>query len=805
MQKALLIAEKPSLKRTIEAVYNKHKSEIPYEITFMEQRGHLLTLKNPNELDEDLKKWEWDTLPINPEDYGGWKYKVIEDKKTGKFLTAKERYVAIKNEIASGKYDFVINAGDPDQEGELLIRIVLSALKCSLPIKRYWSNFTTEEKVLEALKNLKDDEHDPMLVNLLEAAYARQHADWRFGMNISRAATLKMALRCACGRVRTTILGIVCRRENEIANFRPTTRYGVKVNYSESFPGQLYDDKAPEEEDEKDEAQKGIVWFDTEEEAQNVIDAISGLDANVLSYETKRTETYAPKLFKLATAQIAAGKMGYTSSKTLEIIQSLYEKGFVSYPRTDCEFVSSGENFVQMLKSAMSVPELEPYIKTISSSVIGKVKATKKWVNDAKLKESGHSAIVPSTKKPDFSALTSEEQDIYRLICRQFVAIFLPPLVQDKTLLIADIDGNKFKSTGKTLIDAGYTTIFGTKFSDVEIPKHESGDILKVDSAEISTKTSTCPKRFTDADLIAVCEAPHKFLNDKSLKAMGNRLKIGTPATRAGIIQELITRDKYMDRIKEKKTEYIVPTEIGMAIYENLKDCDICKVDMTGIIEEKLEAVRAGSLPRKDLEEEIKSRVEDMIEQIKSMKMTPLGATREEICDCPVCGGRIISSDKGFYCTNYKTEGIMCKFGAFKKICDSMVTDDEFLKLINGEHIHKEIKKGGNSWTQELMYDMDEYKIQFVQKEKAEPKESAYDCPNCGEPLMDKGKLLSCDCGFTFWKTSCKKDLTDDQIESFFRCGDTGVIKGLVGKSGKKFDARIVLKEDKSGTEFKFD
>ena len=215
MKKALLIAEKPSLRREIETVYKKHKSEIPYEITFMEQRGHLLTLKNPSELDEELKKWDWDTLPIHPEEYGGWQYKPISEKKTGKFLTSQERFEAIGKELKSGSYDFVINAGDPDQEGELLIRIVLAALKNKLPVKRYWTNALTEEKILDALKNLRDDDHEPELVHLLDAAYARQHSDWRFGMNISRAATLKMGARCACGRVKTPILGIVCKREKE--------------------------------------------------------------------------------------------------------------------------------------------------------------------------------------------------------------------------------------------------------------------------------------------------------------------------------------------------------------------------------------------------------------------------------------------------------------------------------------------------------------------------------------------------------------------------------------------------------------
>ncbi|MCR5671454.1 MAG: topoisomerase C-terminal repeat-containing protein [Butyrivibrio sp.] len=798
MKKALLIAEKPSLRRTIEEVYKKNKSKIPYEITFMEQRGHLLTLKNPDEIDESLTKWEWESLPIYPDELGGWKYKVIPEKKTGKFLTAKERFDAIKKELSSGEYDFVINAGDPDQEGQLLVRIVLAALKNTLPIKRYWSNDTTEAKVLDALVNLRDDDSDPMLVNLLEAAYVRQHSDWLFGMNVSRAATLQMRARAACGRVKTPIMAIVCRREDEINNFVPKTCYGVKANYSEDFSGALYEEPTSEEEkDEKDE-NAGLVWFDTKEEAEDVISSLSN-SATVKVFESKKVETYAPKLYKLATAQVDAGKMGYSSAQTLEIIQSLYEKKLMSYPRTDCEYLSSGESLGAMLKSASAVPELVPYISGIDSTTIGKVKHTKKWVNDEKLKESGHSALVPTSMKPDFSTLSPDEQKIYTMIAKRFVAIFLPPLVQNKRLLISDVSGKLFKSTGKTLIDPGFSVIFGSKFTDNEIPMHTVGDSLDIDGYEVTSKTTTCPKRFTDADLIAVCEAPHKFLNDKSLKGLGKKLKIGTPATRANIIEELISKDKYLMRTKEKSTTYIVPTEAGKVIYENLKDCDICKVDLTGEWELKLEDVRAGKATRADVESGMKAHVKRLIDDIRSTPMKSMTSSRSTIGTCPECGGSIISSEKSFYCSNYK-EG--CHFGAFRNICDSKISDDEFLEMLDGKEIKKMLKKGTTKWEQALKYNLSEHKIEFVQREK---KEVEYKCPCCGGKLKDNGRVVSCGgCDFKLWLSVAGKTLTPGQVKSFFENGTTGVIKGLKSKAGNKFDAELVLSPDKSGSTFKF-
>ena len=798
--RALLIAEKPSLRRTIEAVYKKYIKEIPYEIDFMDQRGHLLTLVLPDEMDPALKKWSWSTLPIEPERLGGWRYKVIQERKTGNFLTSSERYEAIRKKLLTEKYDFIINAGDPDQEGELLIRIVLAELKKelhaeqasnykqSLPIKRFWSNDTTEPKVLEALKNLRDDDNDPMLVNLLKAAYGRQHSDYRVGMNISRAASLKMNSRVACGRVKTPIMAIVCRRELEILNFVPSTVYGVKVKYAEGFDGQLAEagilnalksragSKDTDSEDSKEKSNKakadadtdgqlkasgseadasgadekdegaGLIWFETKEEAEALIETLSG-PAKVLKYQSRKQETQPPKLYKLATLQIAAGKLGYSSAKTLEIVQSLYEKGYVSYPRTDCEFISGNEKLYDLLRSCMSVPGLDEYIKTITNGAIKKVQSSKRWVNDKKLQEAGHSALIPTTYKPDFSKLSKEQQDIYRLICRQFTAIFLPPMVQKKVELISDISGQLFRSTGKTLVDEGYSRIFGTKSTDALIPQHKAGDELMTDSFELNEKTSSCPKRFTDADLIAVCEAPHRFLADMSHKALGRALKIGTSATRASIIEELIKRDKYLQRKKEKKTEYIVPTEEGMHIYERLKDRKICQVDMTAEWEEQLELIREGKLELSDFEERMRQDVRAMTEDIRSLgtgssyhldvnnntaganyrrsgetnaadagtragngagKSNTVGSSYHIVGKCPECGGSILSGPKGFFCSNYKAG---CGVGAYKSVelaaAKYTVSDAEFARLLENEQI--EIHVGEEQF--ELRYELAARKI----------------------------------------------------------------------------------------------
>lgn len=799
--KALLIAEKPSLMRTIQEVYKKNKGQINYDITFMCQSGHLLTLQAPDELSEDLKSWNWDNIPFHPENYNGFRYKVIQREKKGNFPTPQETFQNIKGEILSGGYDFVINAGDPDQEGELLIRIVLAEIQNTIPVKRFWSNDLTDGKILDALLNLRDDDADPMLVHLLDAAYGRQHSDYRFGMNISRAASLKMNLRVACGRVKTPILSLVCKREYEIENFKPSTCYGVKATYEEGYDGQLFDESAPAEADDEDKKEdsenKGIIWFDTKDEAEDLIKQLAS-PATVTKFESKKAESYAPKLYKLATLQIAAGKSGMSGAEILSILQGMYERGILSYPRTDCEYISSNENFRAILNSAACIPEYAGFVANIKDSDIAKVRKTKKWVDDKKLADAGHSALVPTTKRPNWSSLTQKEQYIYKLVCRSFIAIFMPPLIQQKTLLVTDINGNSFRSTGKTLVSKGYAEIMETNFSDVQIPNHKEGDLLPVTEFGLTEKTSTCPKRYTDTTLLAACEKPHKYLDDARLKNLGERLKIGTPATRASIIEELITRDRYLIRQKVKKTNYIIPSSNGKYIYDNMKDCAICRVDMTGLWEEKLEMVRSGEKSLAELESEMMHEVDSMVEDIKTSEIKPRQRS-VQIGTCPKCGGDLYSGEKGYFCSNYR-EG--CKVGAYKMICDSPLVTEEFLQLVNGEEIEKTLKKGNTEWTQKIKYDFKKFRTEFVQ-EKAQ--KSKYTCPKCSKPLGETTRMLECKCGFRIWKKSCGVDISEEQINKLLTTGSTDFIKGFVSpRTGKSFDAFIVLKPDKSETAFKF-
>lgn len=788
-----LIAEKPDLMRKIQACYDRHREKIPYTLTFAAQSGHLVTLKHPDELDESLKDWTWESLPINPEDYGGWAYKVIEEEKTGPYMTPRERYDLIKKEVLSGRYDAVINAGDPDQEGGLLVRLVLAHCGNRLPVYRFWTNDLTENHILDALLNLRDDENDPQLVHLLDAAYGRQRADYLFGMNLSRAATLKMGARVACGRVKTPILSIVCKREDEIAHFVPQTVYGVKARYEEGFDGVLLGkgeelDESVEEDEEEEKVP--VRWFRTKEEAEEVASSLKRT-LEITSYDTKRQTSYAPKLFKLATAQVEAGKMGYSAADTLRIIQGLYEKKLLSYPRTGCEYLGGDEDFTEMLSAAGCVPELRKYVDAVTDKDITRVKKTKTWVNAEELQKEGHSALAPTTTHPDWPDLDKEEQDIYRMVCAQFVAPFMPPLVQDRTNLTAQVDGHEFRSTGKTMVSPGWTLVFGRTHTDTLIPAHKKGDTLLAAEYQTTEKTTKCPHRYTTADLIAVCENPIKHLDNKAYKKLGKKLKIGTPATRAGIIEELIRRDHYLEVKKEGRREVVTPTKTGQEIIRNIHDCKICKVDITGEWELKLEKVRGGDMTLEEIDSYMLDSVTAQIEEFRSKPMHRIDSAGnyQRLGECPLCGKMLMRGPKMYYCTGYK-EG--CGVGGPVEKNGAVLSVEEFLDILSGSEVTKKMTKNGKTWDQKIACDKETGRIIYP----GEYSVSSFTCPCCGKHVLESATLYTCEgrkdksCGVFMPKLFGGISIPQAQFRNLFTKGKTDVLDGFKSdKTGKTYAA----------------
>ena len=804
MEKCLLIAEKPSLMREIQSVYEKNKDEIPYQIDFESQRGHLVATQDPNDLNENLSKISWDTLPIFPENYGGWKYKIIQEKKTGNYLTASERFTILKNKINTEDYDFIIHAGDPDQEGELLVNLVLKMIGTKLPVKRFWTNDLTEGHILNALLHLRDDRNDPDLVHLLDAAYVRQHSDWLFGMNISRAATLKMSDRISCGRVMTFIQSCVVQRDKAIADFKPATSYGIKADYSDGFTGSYFDRTQMNDESDSTEDQKeGVVWFKTKKEAEDIINKLSGAkQLKVLVRTTQHKKQPAPSLFKLSTLQIYAGKYGLTPDNVLTVVQSLYEKKIMSYPRTSCEYIGSDEDFRGILNALKDVEELKPYIDRITDDDIKKVRGSTKWVDDKKIQSEGHTALRPTTVIANLDSLSPVEKKIYIDIAKRFVSIFLPPWEFDEVTLITVGNGLSFKSKGKTTTSRGYLDVLGQKTKDSELPMCGINDMLDVDKFEISEKTTKCPSYFTQADLIAVCENPAKYLDDPRLKSLGKRLTVGTEATRAGIISKLINKNKYLETFRNGKKEYVKATKRGTEIINNLDGLMICKPDMTGEWEEYLESVRKGKQTKDEVEKVIKRELLDMLEEIKSKPMNSVACPYK----CPKCGANLIEHASFYGCSNYPD----CDFTLSKNPFGANLTDMDIENLFAGKKTtlkKMKSKKTGKSFSGYLFLN-EEHKlgIEF----ESTTQETNYTCPACGRKLVKTAKGVSCPgyndetnpCHFSIWYSSYGGKLNDMDIEDLLTNGVTSRELNLKSKSGTKYKAKLKIEENKVVPDF---
>lgn len=725
--KILLIAEKPDLKNKIKSAYDNHKNEFhEYDIDFLNQVGHSLTLLDPSDLKQISGVSHFD-LPIAPEDICGWKYKVIPGKE--------KIYNQIKEAVKSGKYDAIIHAGDSDQEGQLLVDIVLEKLHAKKYVKkiyRFWVNAETEDEFVKALKNLRDNDEE-FFRNLHDAGLLRQHSDWRFGMNGSKAVKRKTGSRAAVGRVKTAALKIVVDREQEIKNFVPKTTYGVKALYQHpenNFEGTYFipNNKEKKEVDETAEDDvSGVVYFDKEDDAKKLIAGFDTFEANVVSVDKKRITEYAPAPYSLGTLQSAASAMyGYTPSDTLSYVQSLYEQGIMTYPRTDCSLLDSSLDFKGLISVVCKINEFKNWGEQITDEDISRVKNTKKYVNAEEMAKHGHSALSPTLKPANLAILTQEELNIYKLVLKKWLAIFLPPLVIERTKIITKIYNSNledycyFFSSGKQLISKGYTEFAGISTQNTYIPKNIiEGNSLHIEEFVIHTKTTVCPKRFTEGTLADAMRSPAKYLSNHSLKLQKG---IGTASTTGAIIKRLIEKDMYISREKKGKIVYLKPTESGKFLIDMLKDFDICKIDMSAEWEDLLSKIRFGEIDFESGEQIMKDAVEKLVADIDSLDISNITAPAvmlpsnpRKACDCP-CGGEIIEAEKNFFCSRYK-EG--CKNSMFKTFMGAKFTKNDVKKLIEKqESVKKTVTKtdGSASWEQVLIYDFDNHKVTFKPK-----------------------------------------------------------------------------------------
>lgn len=801
MAKALFIAEKPSFMREVSAVYKKRGFKDT--VDFVSLSGHVVDSYKPADYNPAWAEWKAENLPMIPESF---KFKAPTDEyKLGVFTKARDM-------IKNGNYDYLICGTDAGREGNLIFDTFYRTIGCKLPVKRFFNNDTTEDDLHNSLLHPLDYSGTRMS-QLTAASYLRNYFDWLIGMNLTTAITINAKKTIRVGRVKTPILKILVDRELAIRNFVSKPFWEVEANFNGYYGTYI-----------NAEGESAIEQKST---AESIIQSLPKT-ATVKSVDKKRDIKYAPELFSLSFLQAEANKIyRYTLQETLEYTQSLYEKKAVSYPRTSSSHVTTAlsKQFGKIINDLKPLNEVTNVISGITPADITKASSSKKYVDDSKVTD--HYAIIPTGNIPDLNKLSQQEKNIYMLVVKRFLAIFMPPLIQDKTKIITECGGYDFSSTGSVLVAPGYTVLYGSKFEDNILPNINKGDVVTVDGAELIEKKTNPPVRFDDEMLIKALINAGKFIeDDDDLKAILNRDEkkgIGTEATRASIVEALIKENL----IKREKARFYASDE-GISIIETLGNIDLVTPKLTAIWEGKLIDVEAGKLSATTFKNEMYQFVKEQTEIMLHMKTDKIAhggpssnmtqQERKVVGTCPLCGLDVVEGKNHYFCSNFKKEE-GCKFIINKSILDGTVTMPVLKSLLKGE-VSKPIKmksiKNGKSFEAGLKYNTETYKIDFVfpsQDNASGPQATGIcKCPFCdGQMSLRSGQygdFYSCtlNCGFRVSKVIGKKNITETVLKKLVKDGKTDTIDGFKKKDGSgEFSAKLELNRTDKKVTFNFD
>ncbi len=641
----LYIAEKPSMARELAACLKNPQNGNGFIktsggiVTWL--FGHVLQQVDPDAYDPKYKIWRAEDLPIVPTN---WKMQVNPS-------TVKQ-FQIVKRLI--GEADEIIHAGDPDREGQLLVDEVLDFVGNKKPVKRILLNALDETSILRAAKNLRDNAE---FFNLKQSALARSRADWLIGMNLSRAYTLAAKrlgyrdLVLPIGRVKTPTLGLVVRREREIKNFKPVDFFNIKATF-EHVNGKFFAQFKPSKE------MLDLPAFDSEGRlidkkfAEELVQKFSAapFDGKISSYKTTEKKESQPLPFSLSSLQVAAGKaFGYTPQQVLDAAQSLYEKKFTSYPRSDCEFLPTTQfrDAQRILKNLTSTTDAS--LKKLVMNANAAIKS-RAW-NDKKI--SAHHAIIP-TQKPLSGQLPIVEFDVYNLIAKNYVVQFYPLHVYDETVVNVNYKDENFTARGKVVKQLGWREFYvapkvkADDESDTLLPKMKTGDNVTHKKSELKQSVTKPPQRFTSSSLVQGMKDIHKYVkNPDAKKQLKDVYGIGTEATRAAIIDDL-TKRGFLKVVKKT----LCPTEKAYLLIDALPD-DMTYPDATAIWEDKLHSMSAGD---GTLEDFLAGQVK-FTSQLCAAAKTAKFADVEGVFKCPKCGSALVKrkgkNGEFWGCTSY--------------------------------------------------------------------------------------------------------------------------------------------------------
>lgn len=686
MGKTLLIAEKPSvgkdLARVLPGPFQKHSGAGEKTERWLESDshiitwavGHLVQLAEPDQYDDKFKKWRMADLPIVP---GKFKL-IVRDERSQKQMSV------VSKQLKRDDVDEVINACDAGREGELIFAYCYEKAGAKKPVKRLWLSSMTNQAMKDALGNLREGDE---MATLEAAARSRSEADWIVGMNATRAATIRLRSSfdgaVSLGRVQTPTLAIITKREEEIRAFVPEPYWLVDAKFA-TDDGRKYDGRFNDVGGEISvKGQKSRIK--TETDAKAIVDAVQGGKGTITSLKKTEAKTIAPLLYDLTSLQRDANnRFGFSARRTLGAAQRCYEEHkALTYPRTSSKYLTS--DMAGDLKSiAANVGTHHEYSKAAEYVTSLDVLPTARVINDEKVGD--HHAIIPTNSIHNLEKMRDDDRKIYDLVVRRYLAIFHPEAVFENTRVETTVNEHIFRTSGKVLIVPGWRAVYGESVTpdnpasadddddnkDQTLPRLADGESSNVVNIESARKETKPPGRYSDSSLLGVMETAGKLVDDEAARDAMTESGIGTPATRAAIIERLIDVG-YVER----DGRALLPTEKGMNVIRLLDGHALTSPALTGDWEKRLNEIEHGTEKREkfmaDIAEFAGATIGELDTKLKDVKIP-----RANLGPCAVCGRDIIENRKGYSCWASTDPGcgfVIWKGKASKQLPVSVATE----------------------------------------------------------------------------------------------------------------------------------
>ncbi len=796
----VVLAEKPSVARELAAYLHASSRRdgyfegSGYRVTWA--YGHLVGLQDFSDYDPAMKQWRLEHLPFVPDSF---RLKLTADG------IGKKQFRVIRTLFREA--ESLICATDAGREGELIFRYITEMTGVGgIPVRRLWLRSLTPSAIAEGFRTLRPGRD---FDRLYHAARSRSEADWIVGLNATRNYTIRYGERrrlWSVGRVQTPVLALIVRRDDDIRTFTPEPFWDLRTRYRNT---------------EFNHAGKR---FTSEQAATELLATVLDKPFTITSVQRKREKLYAPALYDLTDLQRDMNRrFGASAANTLKAAQSLYEKKLITYPRTDSRYLGSD------MKS--TIPRILAALKPKRPDAIAKLNLQRlphssRVFNDRKVTD--HHAIIPTEKAAD--TLSGLEQHIYDAVVTRLIAVFYPPCEKDVTRVAGKAADVAFKAKGATIVAPGWTALYPKR----QNPKARAADTDQTEPVQKSLPVFTVgeqgphapfikegvtqpPKPYTENTLLAAMETAGRLVDDENLRDALKERGLGTPATRAGIIEILITR-AYIERNKKQ----LIATATGRYLIALIRNDILKSAEMTGDWEQKLKRIEVGDFDAPSFRREVVQFTEQICGGAAGDSVDP-----KQIGRCPRCDRPMIQGRKGYGCSGWK-DG--CDYVLWMDFHGHTLTTEEARELMQMKRLLAPVTVHHNGVDEVVMlYRTDGGEIMEipwplpekprksgrnrnaarksgVRKKTAADGDSIGACPACGKAVIETPKAFGCSgwkdgCGFVIWRKMAGRTISKTNARTLLRKGETATIKGFKSKSGNPFQAKLKI----VGAEVKMD